>query len=193
MPMPQSSRVLRIGAIAVVLIVVGLAYLFVQRDGATAGAQKPMQTYVSSEYGITFDYPVGYELSERDLEGSAERKRHAITLVRSEDLPLPENGEGPPSIAIVFVQNNLDGLTTREWVEGSADSNFKQSPDQGTAEVKVGGRDGLVYRWDGLYHGETTAVASSKWIYAFSVSFEAEDDEIVSDYHTILNSVAYSR
>lgn len=184
----------RIGLIAVlILVLLALAAFFMFRGGGAQSGPKPTKNYFNEEYGITFDYPEGYLLSERDLDGSAQRKRHVVTLIREEDAPAPTDGEGPPAITLMLVQNNIDKQTTRQWVEGSADSNFKQSPDQGTASVKVGGMDGLVYRWDGLYQGETTAAAGSKWIYAFSVTFENEDDEIVADYRTVINSFAYSR
>jgi len=175
------------------LVLLGVGVFFMLGRESTPSGPKPMKNYFNQEYGITFDYPEGYLLSEQDLDGSAQRKRHVITLIREEDSPAPKDGEGPPAISIMIVQNNLDKQTTRQWVEGSADSNFKQSPDQGTAEVKVGGVSGLVYRWDGLYQGETTAVATPKWIYAFSVTFNKEDDDIVADYRSIINSVAYAR
>jgi hypothetical protein len=190
--MPKlSARTLIVG-IVIIVAIAGIA--FMMRGGSqNAGEAVPMKNYFNEEYGFTFDYPEGYLLSEHDLEGSAQRKRHVITLIREEDSPAPKDGEGPPAITIQITQNNLDKLTTRQWVEGSADSNFKQSPDQGTASVKVGGMDGLVYRWDGLYQGETTAVATSKWVYAFSVTFNNEDDDIIADYRRIVNSVAYER
>ena len=181
-----------IGIVAVILILVAAAFIFLPKTGSN-DAQTPMKNYFNEEYGFTFDYPEGYLLSEQDLEGSAQRKRHVITLIREEDSPAPKDGEGPPAITIMIVQNNLDKQTTRQWVEGSADSNFKQSPDQGTAEVKVGGISGLVYRWDGLYQGETSAVATPNWIYAFSVTFHNEDEDIVADYRKVINSVAYAR
>lgn len=187
------SRTNVIVAGIVIVLLIGAALVLFGGSASNTGEAVPMKSYFNEEYGITFDYPEGYLLSEQDLEGGAQRKRHVVTLIREEDSPAPKDGEGPPAITIMMVQNNLDGLTTREWVEGSADSNFKQSPDQGTAEVKVGGVSGLVYRWDGLYQGETSAVATSKWVYAFSVTFQNEDDDIVADYRKVVNSVAYAR
>lgn len=186
-----NGKILIIAILAVILV--AGAYFMLGGSGGANDAPVPMKNYFNEEYGFTFDYPEGYLLSERDLEGSAQRKRHVITLIREEDSPAPVDGEGPPAITIQITQNNLDKQTTRQWVEGSADSNFKLSPDQGTATVKVGGMDGLVYRWDGLYAGETTAVATSKWVYAFSVTFQNEDDDIVADYRKVINSVAYER
>lgn len=192
--MPSLKKLGTIIIAIVVLVLIAIAAIFTlggKSDGN--GAQVPMKNYFNEEYGFTFDYPEGYLLSEHDLDGSAQRKHHVITLIREEDSPAPKDGEGPPAITIMVIQNNLDKQTTRQWVEGSADSNFKQSPDQGTATVKVGGVDGLVYRWDGLYAGETTAVATANWIYAFSVTFQKEDDDIVADYRKVVNSVAYAR
>jgi hypothetical protein len=185
------NKILIGGAIVAVLVVAAI-FMF-GGSSSNTGEAVPMKNYFNEEYGITFDYPEGYVIAERDLEGSAQRKRHVITLISEDDAPAPTDGEGPPAITLMLVQNNIDKQTTRAWVEGSADSNFKQSPDQGTASVKVGGMDGLVYRWDGLYQGETTAAAGNKWIYAFSVTFENEDDDIVADYRKVINSFAYSR
>lgn len=188
--MNRSKIFIGLGILAI-LIVAGI--FFFGGNSSNTGEAVPMKNYFNEEYGITFDYPENYVIAERDLEGSAQRKRHVITLVDEKDAPAPTGGEGPTAITLMLVQNNLDKQTTRQWVEGSDDSNFKLSPDKGTAEVKIGGMNGLVYRWDGLYQGETTVAAGTKWIYAFSVTFDSESDQIVSDYRKVINSFAYSR
>jgi len=188
--MNRSKIFVGLGILAI-LIVAGM-FLF-GGSSSNTGEAVPMKNYFNEEYGITFDYPENYVIAERDLEGSAQRKRHVITLVDEKDAPAPTDGEGPTAITLMLVQNNLDKQSTRQWVEGSDDSNFKLSPDKGTAEVKIGGMNGLVYRWDGLYQGETTVAAGTKWIYAFSVTFDSESDDIVSDYRKVINSFAYSR
>lgn len=179
--------------LGILAILVVAAMFFFGGNSSNTGDAVPMKNYFNEEFGITFDYPENYVIAERDLEGSAQRKRHMITLIDEKDSPAPEGGEGPKAITLLLVQNNLDKQTTKQWVEGSEESNFKLSPDKGTAEVKIGGMNGLVYRWDGLYQGETTVAAGGKWIYAFSVTFDKEDDQIVSDYRKVINSFAYSR
>lgn len=193
-----APRNARIGAaIAAVLIILGGIYFFTREAQPNTNTNQtevlPVKNYTNEEYGISFSYPEGYELSERDLAGSAQRKRHVVTLIASDKLPAPQDGEGPISISLLFVQNNLDKQTAEKWVRGSSDSNFKLSPDGGTAKVSFAGKDGIIYRWDGLYNGETTALAGDAWIYAISVTFDAENDPIVRDYHQVLNSIRFTK
>lgn len=148
-----------------------------------------MRSYASQEYGIEFRYPSSYQISERDLPGSGQRHHHVVTLMRAEDLPPPEGGEGPPAITIEMIQNDLDGMTTEEWIRNSSLSNFKQSGELSSSTIA--GQQALSYTWDGLYRGDTTAIALPAYIYAFTVTYLTPEDGIRRDFENLLRTVVF--
>lgn len=151
-----------------------------------------MRTYSSTEYGISFPYPSTYLLTEHDAAGSALRKHHVITLLRREDLPLPENGEGPPSITIDIYQNDLDRQTAEQWIRNSGASNFKLGNGLLT-RTTAGGLPALSYRWSGLYEGTTVVVAEPAWIYAMSVTYMEMGAPIVQDFAALRDSARITK
>ncbi|HWO07745.1 MAG TPA: hypothetical protein VNM40_04170, partial [Candidatus Paceibacterota bacterium] len=113
------------------------------------------------------------------------------TLMHEDDLPIPQNGEGPPAITIDIYQNNLDNQTAEEWIRNSSVSNFKLG-DGTLSSTTVGGNPALSYRWSGLYEGTTIVVAQPDWIYAFSVTYFEPGAEIVQDFVRVRDSVRFS-
>lgn len=171
--------------------VLAIVWLVVRNEAPSAPIpiQPTEETYTNAEFGLSFAYPSNYVRTERDEPGTAERRRHTITLVRRDDLPPPEAGEGPPALTVQLFQNDLDTLSTESWVRGSNDSNFKLSPNQELTPITVSGKPAVAYRWDGLYTGRTVAYADERWIYAFSVTYLDPSDTIVSDFDRLLSSV----
>ncbi len=158
-------------------------------NATTTVATTTRETYASSTLGISFTYPSNYLLQERDLPGSAQRRHHVITLMPRSDVPPPQGGEGPPTITVDVIQNNLDKLTTDAWIRNSSASNFKLSPDSVIATTTLGGVPARTYQWDGLYQGTTVALARAAYIYAFSVTSLNPTDPIRSDFEQVLRSV----
>lgn len=150
-----------------------------------------LKTYSSAAYGIEFRYPSSYELVERDLPGSAQRRHHVITLMRIADLPVPQESEAPPAITIEMIQNDLDDLTTEGWIKASGASNFKQSIDGRLSSTTIAGQQALSYTWDGLYRGDTTAIARPAYAYAFTVTYLTPEDGIRRDLGGILQTVVF--
>jgi hypothetical protein len=182
----------------VAAIVLGLTLLvgaFLARDYFSPGASdpvfdesgEPMERYTSEEYGLSFSYPESYELSEH--EGASARE-HAIVLIRKEDLPLPEAGEGPPAITIIVYANNANPLTTEAWIRSFAASNFNLSQEQRLSTVTIDEKSALSFRWSGLYEGTTIAIARPEWIYTFNVTYREPGEDIVQDFVTVRESVS---
>ncbi|MBM3272055.1 hypothetical protein FJY94_02095 [Candidatus Kaiserbacteria bacterium] len=144
--------------------------------------------YENSRYGISFTYLDAYALSEQDAPGSGERLHHVITLTRKEDLPLPENGEGPPAITIDIYQNDLDKLSTEQWIRNTSASNFKLGGGS-LATTSISGMPALSYRWSGLYEGTTVVQARDVWVYAFTVTYLEMGADIIQDFVAIRDSV----
>lgn len=150
-------------------------------------AQAPVETgntYASPAHGISFSYPDGYVLEERDEAGA-----HVITLINESNLPLPEGGEGPTSITVQIIPNT-ENQTTEEWIRSSPLSNFRLSG--GTpAEVLVGTQSALAFAWDGLYPGTTIAQARGGKIYAFSVTHLTVEDPIRTHFAQVVASATF--
>ena len=180
--------------VAIFAIIVALAigaFFLMQQDGVEGdGAEGPAgsQQYSNVAYGLSFSYPDTYVLSELDAPGSGERKHHAVLLMRKEDLPLPQGGEGPPAITIDIYQNDLDKLSAEAWIRNTSESNFKLG-DGTLASITVGSLPALSYRWSGLYEGTTIVLAQPDWIYAFTVTYLEMGAPIVQDFVAVRDSV----
>jgi hypothetical protein len=151
-------------------------------------SKREQEQYTNATYGISFSYPTSYVLTEMDAPGSEMRKHHVITLMRKEDLPLPERGEGPPAITIDIYQNNLDKQTTEGWIRNSRESNFKLGEGR-LASTTISGFPALSYRWSGLYEGSTIVLAEPNWIYAFTVTYLEMGAPIVQDFVALREGV----
>ncbi len=169
---------------AVILVVAAALGLWWFLWGSAEAPVQTGNTYSSDVHGISFSYPDGYELSERDEAGT-----HTITLINKKDLPLPEAGEGPTSITVEVIPNPQN-QTTEEWIRSSPLSNFRLSG--GTpAEVLVGTESALAFAWDGLYPGTTIAQARGDKIYAFSVTHLSPEDPIRTHFAQVVASATF--
>jgi len=184
--------------VVVVVVLVGVLYF---TGALTPGPSAPLggepnfvsRTYSNSMSGLSFSYPSRYYLVEREV-GNAERRHYQILLVddtpQNRDLiagKIPGT-EGPIAVTVDIYQNNLDKMTTEEWVTGTNDSNYKLGSGA-TTSVNIGGLQGLSYTWDGLYQGQTVAVANSKNVYAFSATYNSLEDHTIKDLPLILTTV----
>lgn len=165
-----------------VAVVITLFAWWALSDTAEAPT-KTGNTYTSAEQGISFSYPNGYALSERDESGA-----HMITLI-ADSAVAPEAGEGPTSITVQVVPNPKK-QTTEEWIRSSPLSNFRLSG--GTpAEVLVGTESALAFAWDGLYPGTTIVQARGEKIYAFSVTYLSPEDPIRTHFAQVVASATF--
>lgn len=165
------------------LIVIGVAvllalgffalnsYIYEEKQG-----ESPMLRYENAEHGIAFQYPEGYVLTERSVDG-----RVSVALVREEDATPPEGGEGPTAITIDMSRGTLDDAIAVSGI-----------PDGEKRSTKVEGRDAVVWRWSGLYEGETTAFTAGASAVLASVTFFAPTDAIVADYRAVMDSLTVS-
>lgn len=149
------------------------------------------QTYQSAEYGISFTYPDSYVLEEREL-GTGERFHHNVTLMdREAAANIPQNGEGPTTITVDFIQNNIEKLSIEDWIRNDSRSNFKLSPDGELVATTMGEKEALTYIWDGLYRGQSIVFAHKETIVMYSVTYMTSDDEIVFDSIGIFESIQF--
>ncbi len=154
-----------------------------------AASQNGWKAYTNTEYGVSFSYPPAYSLDEMRL-GASGPARLAVVLARSEDLPPPQDGEGPPAMTFIFYPNP-DKMGAEEWIRTTPESNFALSPYGVIDAAFVGSRNALGYQWSGLYEGDTVAIADSRYVYTFSVTYIAPEDQIRKDFREVLKTVKF--
>lgn len=173
--------------IAIIALAIGAYYFFKRSDMVVPRENivaSDSASYANAEYGISFEYPEGYVVTDGLVEG--ETGRYVITLVRSEDSGPRENGEGPTAVTI-DIYSNAATTSLAEWLETPA-SNLGLS--NGTyASTTVDGIEAVNYRWSGLYEGETTAFLHDDRIIAVSVTYLTIEDENIGTYQDILRSM----
>src|SRR3989344_1427909 len=126
--------------LAVIALLVAGNYIYAKMNNTVAtpdtNGQSALGMYSNATYGISFQYPDSYVLSERE-SGNGERAQHAITLMdKTAAANIPVGGEGPTAITIDIFQNNIDNQTVENWINNSSASNYKLSPN-GTVSIVV--------------------------------------------------------
>lgn len=174
-----------IGALVAVVLVGGGFYLW---SSGFSGWGK-MEKYQLSSQGISFSYPSDYELTQ-ERERDVERPWHVIVLTHESSIPAPENGEAPPVIAVVIL-DNVGSQSLEEWVLTSEFSNFQLSQSGEFASTTVDGMDAIGYRYSGLYETEAVATVRDDKIYLFSVGWIDENDQIRQDFQALVDSVEF--
>lgn len=157
----------------------------------TPGAE--IKTYDAPEYGLSFEYPAHYLLSEAEL-GNGERAQYHIDLI--EDTPenralkagLSPGRDGPTAISFDIFQNDLDKTGLVAWVKGNSNSNFKLS--DGTYEnTEIGGVPAVFYRHSGLYEANAFVFGHDGNIIKATVTYLSPDDPIIGDFSGVLSTL----
>jgi len=151
----------------------------------------PTVEYRAADIGISLRYPDTYQLEEKDLS-TGQRKHTSVILTRKEDLPPPQNGEGPPTITIDAYQNDIERYPIDVFIRNTNFTNFKLSPDGAIASSTVNGEPAASFRWSGLYEGRTVVVVEDAWVYTFSVTYLIPQDEIILDFEAIMDTVEFA-
>lgn len=153
-------------------------------NGETFIREVEENIYESDRFGIRFSYPDGYELQERE-----QAPGQSAIIIMEEDVVIPENGEGPPTITIV-IHDNASGQSLESWVRNDRDSNFQLS--SGTfATGTVHGRTAIMYKSDGLYPTDNVVVSHKGGVIHLSGGYLTPEDEIRSDFQKVLSSIEF--
>lgn len=177
-----------------VLFVAGASLYFSASSDSPSAPKATTREYTSRVYRFSFIYPSRYHLEEKHA-GTPERPQLATVLVENteENLALLAGTatepprEGPTAITVDAYQNP-NGLSPEEWAK--SDTNWILS-DKRTDLVSVGGEDGFLFYWDGLYAGKSAVVTHGNYAYVFSVTWITAHDRIVRDFETLLKSVKF--
>lgn len=184
--MERSKLLIGIGV--AVLVITGLFIAVNSRDGGYRdngiGNNQSENTYVSDDYGFSFEVPEGYEVLEVE---DSEHNRHSIVMSRTEDNVVPENGEGPPAITIDIFESVSED-TVESWIQGNNISNFGIMTGS-LEEIKVDGTSAVRYSWDGLYRGRSVAFMTDNNVILVSGTYLEESDPIYSDFDKVVSSI----
>src|SRR3989344_2985256 len=148
-------------------------------------------TFLSRPLKLSFSYPVAYNLSEFEVTSTLPN-HPAIVLTPVSALPLPKDGEGPPTITIQIFPKSTDGQSLESWIATTTASNF-QLLDGSLVPVTISGVPAVRYHWRGLYEGNTIAFIHGPNTILLSGMYLSPEDPIVSDYESLVSSLRFSR
>lgn len=176
--------------VIVVAVAAGLYFLSNRENGNV-----PLKTYTNEAYGITFDYPESYALTETAATGAPGETGTIVTLTKK-GLAVPKDGEGPTAITIGMYDGSVVQDTkedpARAWITTSTSSNFAQSNQQSPGQTRVADKSGWLYTWDGLYQGTTVVTENNGTIYAFTVTYDGDADmKMREDFTEIMETVRF--
>lgn len=182
--------------LAVVAVAIGVIYYLRAPSASTpdtgAGAERPLKTYYDERYGIAFNFPDNYIVEEHPPAGGQTGEgtpQHTIVIGDKTAMEnLPENGEGPPTMAITIFDNPAkEG--TEKWIKGSNFSNYKLSPDGVLTTTAVAGTEALAYVTDGLYLTTNIVFPHRTYMVVLSVGQNSPEDQIVKDFARVVSSI----
>lgn len=151
----------------------------------SANDARQLKTYYDERYGIAFNFPENYEISDRDINA----KHHTILIVdKVASSSVPADSEGPTAITI-DIFNSPSTLAADRWIKNTQESNYKLSNDAALATTTVSTIPAFAYPWSGLYQATSIVFPHASRIYMMSVTYDAPSDLIVKDFAGIVASV----
>lgn len=182
---PRHTQTAAIIAFSVILLGV-ISYFYITKHTAA------LKTYTNENYGVTFQYPDTYTLSEK--KETAGQTGTIVTLLEK-GYSAPKDGEGPTAITIAMYDEAGSASkkdTLLNWIKTSPYSNFTLSRQTEPGTTTVASQDARLYTWDGLYQGTTVATLHNGNIIAFSVTYDGEADlEKRQDFTDLMASVEF--
>lgn len=155
-----------------------------------------LTNYTNNVYGISFEYPNHYALTETDMTNGSESMGTAITLIEK-GVHAVQNGEGPTAITIAIFTNailNVAGQDPVEfWIRKSPYSNFSLSRTPTFETTTVDGRSAHTYTWDGLYQGTSVITENKGDIIMASVTYDgSRDTSKQHDFKRLMETFTFS-
>ncbi len=169
----KRTNIQNIAIITFIAILIGTAgYLFYVRN-----APAKMKTYTNVTYGVSFEYPKDYQLTETTL---TEGQKGTMVTILEKGADVPEAGEGPTSISIGFYEGTATPAakenTLDAWIKNSPYSNWTIAKQTTPGVTAVADQSARLYTWDGLYLGTTVVTLHKGNVLMFSVTYDGETD-----------------
>ena len=192
----RNTYILIAAAVLVALVVGYISYRVHRAEPSTSGTVQAIDNgpvtallYTSDKYGISFNYPSSYSLTQRDVSDPKNKalNHHAITLT-STSATVPNNGEGPTAITLDIYSNPKNGLV-QDWIKNTQNSNYHLAVDPTMQNAMIGGTNAYAYTWSGLYYGNSFVFAHKSYIMMAGVTFLSTDDAILNDFTQIMSTV----
>lgn len=191
-------------AITCLFILLGGGYLYLTRESApssvvieksTTNTTSATRTYTNSFYGIAFEYPDTYYVTQQALTNPQAGAGITITLLEK-GVTIPEFGDGPTSITLNIYDRALveipDENPLEVWIRSSPFSNFKTSTGATPTQATIASLNARSYTWDGLYPGTSVVTAKNKNVFIFSVTYNGQSDAMKQqDFAKILTTVRF--
>jgi hypothetical protein len=181
---PRHTQTLAI--ISFIVILLGVI-LYMKYDHAST-----LATYTNQNYGVTFQYPTSYKLTEtKQTEGQT----GTIVTLTDKGFKTPANGEGPTAITVAMYDATAspkvkDPLLA--WITTSPYSNFTLSRGTTPGTTTIANQDARLYTWDGLYQGTTLATMHKGNVILFSVTYDGQADLAKrNDFTDIISTVQF--
>lgn len=169
----KRTNIQNIAIITFIAILIGtVGYLFYTRN-----APAKVKTYTNSTYGVSFEYPKDYQLTETTL--TEEQKGTMVTIIEK-GVSIPVSGEGPTSISIGLYKGTATPAakenTLDAWIKNSPNSNWKIAKQTTPGVTTTADQSARLYTWDGLYLGTTVVTLHKGNVLMFSVTYDGETD-----------------
>lgn len=188
----KRTTIRNIAIITFLSIIIGIAgyFLFIKKSPNT------LKTYSNSTYGVSFEYPDTYYITEQQLTDPRIATGVAVTLLEK-GVTFPEFGDGPTAITLNIYNQALVDIPNENpldvWIRSSPFSNFKTATVVAPTQVTLASLDARTYTWDGLYPGTSVVTGNNKNIFMFSVTYNGQTDTMKQqDFAKILTTVRFS-
>lgn len=181
-----------------VILLIG-AYFYLAKENAIAPvvveAPKTL-TYTNPKFGITFDYPDVYTLTENNFDTTAGMGSGLGITLLEKGITIPQEGDGPTAITLSIHQSALVELADENalefWIRNSQFSNFQIATTPQTVAMTLAGEPAFTYSWDGLYPGRSVVTGKNGDVFMFSVTYNGEADTAKQeDFLALLNTVRF--
>lgn len=178
--------------VTLILVAASTALYFLSKRNSTPVA---LATYANDVYGVSFDYPKTYDLTETSKDAEGNGPGVVVTLT-DKGWKTPKDGEGPTAITVGMYDNsavkNIKQNPVEAWILNSTSSNFKLSKQNRPGETRIGDKEAYLYTWDGLYQGTSVVTEHKNNIIMFTVTYDGETDlKKREDFSKMMESVRF--
>lgn len=179
-------------AVIVLALVAGLVYM-TQSSRPDSDQSSIISAIKVSIAGLELAYPSTYGVYEKANNLAT---RAVNTVVWYENTEQNKNffagganaPSEPPVTMSLEVYSNPESLSAKDLLGASASYMFASNQ---SVPVVVGGVQGSLFTWDGLYRGRSIALNSKGVLYIFSVTSLTDNDAILKDFDLLLSSVVF--
>ncbi len=176
----------------ILALIAGLFYL-TQSSSVDEQSSTTIDAVKVAVAGVELAYPASYGVYEKKNSPYTKTLNTIVWYENTESNKSFFTGaanapQEPPVTMSLDVYNNPNNISPKELL--GAESAYMFARDPGTPVI-VGGVQGTMFDWDGLYRGKSIMINSKGVMYVFSVTSIAPGDIILRDFDLLLGSVTF--